>query len=498
MLGIPKLFARTAAPRTILLIGSVLMILACQSDPSARERRADAGGSAAGNGGHDTASSTGGGADRDAAGSGADGAPSTPTNLAVDGMCSEHGVVEAVCTKCNPMLIPIFQAKGDWCVEHEFPESFCPICHPELGGRPAVDVATDEAPADGTRIKFATKEVAARVGIDTTTATRGEQASAIIATARVVADASRSASVSPSASGVVRTFLVDLGARVAKGTPLATLDSPNVAEDRARLDSARARVEATEANYEREKQLSEKGVSSLKEMQAAQQAWEEAKADLAAATAAVGVVGGVSAEGGAYTIRAPIPGVVTARNYSVGTRVEPGQILFDILDTSILWAEIDIPESQALHVSVGQTVSLEIDGLADRRFDGTIQYVAPVVDAQTRTVRARAALDNASGELRANMYARAHISIASSGGDALIPRSAVQEAKGVQLVFVPLAVDEYEARRVRTAPSDGDLVAVTAGLLPGEMVVTTGSFLLKTETLKGSIGAGCCEVETPK
>ena len=46
--------------------------------------------------------------------------------------CSEHGVAEAVCTKCNPKLAAIFQEKGDWCAEHGFPESFCPICRPEL------------------------------------------------------------------------------------------------------------------------------------------------------------------------------------------------------------------------------------------------------------------------------------------------------------------------------------------------------------------------------
>ena len=46
-------------------------------------------------------------------------------------LCAEHGVLEAVCTKCNPALAPVFQAKGDWCDEHEFPESFCPICNPE-------------------------------------------------------------------------------------------------------------------------------------------------------------------------------------------------------------------------------------------------------------------------------------------------------------------------------------------------------------------------------
>lgn len=418
--------------------------------------------------------------------------------IAVDGMCAEHGVLEAVCTKCNPKLVPIFQAKGDWCAEHEFPESFCPICHPERGGKPSSDVAADEAPADGMRVKFATKDVAARIGLETATAMQGEQASAIVATAKIVADASRSAAVSAAASGVLRSLLVDLGTRVSKGMPLASIESANVATDRAHLEGARARVETARSNFERETQLSEKGISAKKDLQAAQQALEEAEADLTAASALVGVVGGVEATGGTYQVVAPIAGIVTARHFGVGTRVDPAQVLFEILDTSVLWAEIDIPESQVANVYAGQQVSLEIDGLRDRRVEGTIRYVAPLVDPQTRTVRARAELDNSGGELRANMYARAHISLASPVGSALVPRSSVQEAKGVHLVFVPLSVDEYETRRVRVASSDGDFVVVTAGVRPGETVVTTGSFLLKTETLKGSIGAGCCEVEAPK
>ena len=59
-------------------------------------------------------------------------------------MCAEHGVLEALCTKCHPKLIAIFKAKGDWCAEHGFPESICPIHHPERGGRPATDVAVDQ------------------------------------------------------------------------------------------------------------------------------------------------------------------------------------------------------------------------------------------------------------------------------------------------------------------------------------------------------------------
>jgi cobalt-zinc-cadmium efflux system membrane fusion protein len=142
-------------------------------------------------------------------------------------------------------------------------------------------------------------------------------------------------------------------------------------------------------------------------------------------------------------------------------------------------------------------VVLEVDALPGRTFPGTIRYVAPVIDPRTRTVQARAAIDNRDGVLRANMYARARIAVPVTGTSVVVPRASVQSARGVSLAFVALGPGEYETRRVRVLPSDSQVVQVTAGLRPGESVVTTGSFLLMTETLKGSIGAGCCEVGPP-
>jgi cobalt-zinc-cadmium efflux system membrane fusion protein len=76
----------------------------------------------------------------------------------------------------------------------------------------------------------------------------------------------------------------------------------------------------------------------------------------------------------------------------------------------------------------------------------------------------------------------------------MVPRAAVQKARGVSMVFVKLAEDLYEARHVTLLPDagEGELVGIATGLKAGEEVVTDGSFLLKTETLKESIGAGCC------
>jgi len=80
-----------------------------------------------------------------------------------------------------------------------------------------------------------------------------------------------------------------------------------------------------------------------------------------------------------------------------------------------------------------------------------------------------------------------------------VPRSALQEVDGIHVVFVEVAAGEYEARRVAARPAarHPELVAIGAGLRAGEPVVTTGSFLLLTETLRESLGLGCCEVGPP-
>ena len=91
------------------------------------------------------------------------------------------------------------------------------------------------------------------------------------------------------------------------------------------------------------------------------------------------------------------------------------------------------------------------------------------------------------------MFGQARIDVGAARASVMVPRLAVQRAKDVRLVFIRIADDEFEARRVQTGAIEGDLIEVKKGVRPGEVVVTTGSFLLKTETLKDSIGAGCCE-----
>ncbi len=432
-----------------------------------------------------------------------DPAPSKPTESTKSAtaptdhpMCQEHGVLEAVCTKCNPALVAVFKAKGDFCKEHGFPESFCPICHPERGGRPAVDVADNgDGPADGTMVRFRTKEIARLAGLHFAKAIEQPTTRDVIATARVVYDATRVAQVNPRMPGVVRAIRADVGVTVRAGAPLAVIESAGVGAEQSRLQAAQMRQEVASANYTRVESLRADGISTERDLLATRREREDARADVRAAQASLSMVGAVADGSARYTLTSPIAGVITQRRATIGHLVDGEDFVFEIVDSSAMWAELDVPESDLQLVSVGQNVSIAFDGLPGREFTGTLSYVAPSVDTRTRTVVARLPLTNADGALRANVFGRGRISVTDPRAAVLVPRSAVQRARSVSLVFVRVAADAFEARRVTVGAASGELLSVAGRVAAGDDVVTEGSFLLKTETLKESIGAGCCEVD---
>jgi cobalt-zinc-cadmium efflux system membrane fusion protein len=171
-------------------------------------------------------------------------------------------------------------------------------------------------------------------------------------------------------------------------------------------------------------------------------------------------------------------------------------MLFEVVDASWLWVEIQVREADVAAVRVGQTVLVTLEGTSEaRETSGQIEYVAPALDPRTRTVLARARLANPDGVLRANMYGRARILTDAATMSVVVPRDALQQARGIPVVFVKLSDTLFETRRVRVGLRHGDLVTIASGVRADEFVVTQGSFLLKTEILKESIGAGCCEIE---
>ncbi|MFZ5481100.1 MAG: efflux RND transporter periplasmic adaptor subunit [Myxococcota bacterium] len=418
--------------------------------------------------------------------------PPTPATAVVseDALC-EHGVLGSACPKCVPALAAVYRAKGDWCEPDGLPLSFCPIHHPERGGRPA---AAPEGPVDGTKVRFRSADIARRAGLAVVAAEARPDEGGLDALATITWDATRVALVSARAPGVVRELRVDVGATVRRGETLAVLDSASVGGDRAAVEAARASLALEELDLARLEQVGPGGGIAAAEIDRARAERDAARAALAAAEAALGMVGAGEGTAGRYTLAAPLAGVVTRREAVVGGHVAESAVLFEVVDPSSVWADVEVPEAALARVAVGQRVTFRADVLADRAFAGEVASVAPAIDPATRTVRARVALANPDGALRANLFGRARI--ATPGAEAVaVPAAAVQRASGGDLVFVRLADDLYEARRVEVAAREGDTVVLRAGVAAGEPVVGEGSFLLKTETLKDSIGSGCCDVE---
>lgn len=404
-----------------------------------------------------------------------------------------HGVLASICTKCNPKLIPVFQAKGDFCAEHGFPESVCPICNPDAGGKPQRQVTNEDAPADGLKLRFKRGDTARLAGIEHAPVELRVSGTALVAPARLSYDARKLARINARSPGVVRDLRVDIGTKVKRGQSLVVIDSPSVGADRARLEAAKSRVAAAAENLNRQQSLMREGVTSRQNVLAAEQELETAKAEQSALAASLSVLGANASGPGAYTLTAPLAGVVTERRVTIGQSVGGDDVLLEIVDTSSMWADVEIGEKDLPRVRAGQPVTFTFDALAGRELTGTIDYLAPALDPHTRTAKARVPLPNDDGLLRANLFGYARVAASDSERRAFVPRDAVQRSGDVQFVFVRLGELEYEVRRVKSAASDAQWVEITSGLEPGERVVTTGSFLLKTETSKERIGAGCCE-----
>ncbi len=196
-----------------------------------------------------------------------------------------------------------------------------------------------------------------------------------------------------------------------------------------------------------------------------------------------------------FELRSPVSGRVIERAVSVGESVDANNVLFVIVDTSEMWLMADLYERDLLQLRVGLPAHFTVDGMPGVSFEGRVTWISSQVDDRTRTVRLRADLPNPDGILRAKMFGQARIVIHENEEVVGVPVDAVQTDGCCQLVFVQESETVFQPRKIVLGASANGFVEVLRGLDEGEAVASIGSFLMKTEILKSSIGAGCCDVE---
>ncbi|MBI3891861.1 MAG: efflux RND transporter permease subunit [Candidatus Wallbacteria bacterium] len=173
-------------------------------------------------------------------------------------------------------------------------------------------------------MRFAAPEVARMVGFETVQAAERTASGAVLAATRLAYDASRVAVVNARAAGVVRTILVEVGARVERGATLAFIESTSVGADRSRLAGAKTRLRVAASTLGRERELADHGISARKDVLAAEQEWSAANAEYRALQAGLAVVKSAATDSSAYTLTAPIAGNVSRREISIRQLLDSG------------------------------------------------------------------------------------------------------------------------------------------------------------------------------
>ncbi len=183
------------------------------------------------------------------------------------------------------------------------------------------------------------------------------------------------------------------------------------------------------------------------------------------------------------TLYAPYGGVVTVKKAFKGMRVMAGEELLQLSDISKVWVNAEIYEYQLPWLKVGQKAQVEIPFAIGKTLEGTITYLYPYVENDTRTVKARIEFANPGMALKPDMYANVVIATEPVTGALAIPGDAVLNSGREKTVFVARGEGKFEPRVVKTGVSDDDgYVQITGGLLDGEQVVTSAQFMLDSES----------------
>lgn len=188
-------------------------------------------------------------------------------------------------------------------------------------------------------------------------------------------------------------------------------------------------------------------------------------------------------------VLAPRAGAVLHRGVTVGTAVDPSTELFVIGDLSTVWALAEIPEAHVPDVQVGSTARIEVPAAAVDPIEGAVSFVYPTLTERTRTLRVRFELPNPDGALRPGMFGTAVFEVARRRV-LTVPRDAIVDTGRHQHVFVRTAPGRLEPRPIMLGARMGDRVAVSSGLSEGDIVASSGVFLIDSESRLRATGGG--------
>lgn len=374
-----------------------------------------------------------------------------------------------------------------------------PVPEPRASRSPEASV--DAAMAGDLTITITPQEVEnARFKIEEVSAGAGVQlGGGLRTTGTIQSNSYKDVPVFPVAGGIIRDISVVSGDRVARGQRLATVFSTELSEAQTTFLNMQVEIEKHHLHYSRTVRLAEIGAVSREELETVQAEYKTEQARLSAARERLLYLGmkpsqvdslkSVDQMSAIVPVESPAGGVLLSRSVNNGEVVSLGKELFRVTDLSTVWVIAQVYESDFLAVPVGTSATITSGAFGGRSFQGRVSYVDPRVEPQTRTAQVRIETQNASGLLKLGMFV--DVTFATKGRGAgvsnatTVSQSAVQQIGSTKVVYLATPRAGVFTQRVVQAlePSEGR-VAIVEGLSSGDRVVSEGSFLLRSESLK--------------
>jgi cobalt-zinc-cadmium efflux system membrane fusion protein len=302
-------------------------------------------------------------------------------------------------------------------------------------------------------------------------------------TGRLAWDEDRTVRVYPPVGGRVRQLLVDLEQRVARGTPLAAVESPDFGQAQAEANRAATDLAVAERSLARLRELVEHAAAPQKDLEAAAAERDRARAESERARARLALLGGsLGTVDQRFVLRSPIAGLVVDRAINPGleVRADASSPLFVISDPLRLWVFLDVVEQDLAQVRAGLPLTLRCNAYPQRTFAGRVEVVGDTLDPATRTVKARGSLENRERLLKAEMYVEVEVADPARRPGLEVPSAAVLAEGARRYVFVEVGRGSFERRQVTADGERRGKTQVLAGLAAGQRVVVDGSLLLES------------------
>ncbi|WP_234568356.1 efflux RND transporter periplasmic adaptor subunit [Rhodohalobacter sp. 614A] len=358
-----------------------------------------------------------------------------------------------------------------------------------------------EADEEHTQEVHLTNQQLAGLNIVVDTLRSGSTRSVIERPATVTYDLDRIAKVGPRIEAKVVCVLKDLGEYVEEGEPIVQMSSVELGKIKADYIRLKAALKKEEAHYGREQNLYNQEISSQAELLQAELEYEQAQADLNAISEALRLYGlseqsienikaGNETPLSYFYLSSPLSGTIQHRELSPGQTVTPDETPIHVADLSEVWVMIDAYEQDISFLETDQSIELTVRSIPKKSFEGTLNWISYGLEEETRTMPARAKVNNSNGELRAGMFGTVRIHTNREQKTTIIPVDAIQQMNGENHVFVPGDEEgSFRSVQVTLGNENAGYVEVLAGLAPGSEVVVAGAFDLKSALTAGSRSA---------